>query len=311
MSLVQRHDPVALANPVMVVLLDGWVDAGRTFDRLGRTLLTGAPLLVADVDVDMLVDYRSRRPVMRVEDGVNTGLDWPRIELLATRDLNGRDVLVLQGVEPDRGWRTFAREVVDLAQDLAVRMVVTLGAYPAATPHTRAVQLSAMGTTPALIARIGRVEGRTESPAGAHAAIERECARRRIPSVGLWAPVPHYAASDSFPPAAIALLEGLAAIADRHFDVDALIGESVAVLERLDTSMARDHDRARMVGALELHADEVASVQLDRLPSGDQLFEQLRAMLDEGRRRRRARNRLREAGPAGTAVPSEPGSSGR
>lgn len=282
-SLVRRRSEHELDAPVLVVCLDGWVDAGRVLQRTTRALLSGPTVVIADVDVDMLVDYRSRRPVMQVEDGVNVGVAWPSIEVAATRDLSGRDVLVLHGIEPDRGWRTFASGVVDLAQECNVRMVVSMGAYPAATPHTREVRVSAIGTTPALIRKVGFLEGKLETPAGVQAAIERECANRMIPTVGLWAPVPHYSASEPFPPAAVALLESFARVCDCHFDLDPLITESAAVLERLDMMQAGDDERNRMVGNLESHADTVANVGLDveRLPTGDQLAQQLREFLDD------------------------------
>lgn len=285
MSLIRRHDvdvQLQLDAPVLLVCLDGWVDAGQVLERVRRAVLDGPCVLVADFDTDLIFDYRSRRPMMHVSDGVNTGVDWPVIELLAVHDLEGRDVLVLTGSEPDRGWRSFASDVLDLAQEFGVRMVITLGAYPAATPHTREVTLSAIGTTPALISEIGFLDGKIDTPAGVQAAIERACADRRIPSVGLWAPVPHYAGSDSFPPAAHALFLGLEGVADRRFDLDPIITESVAVLERLDAMLEHDEDRARIVGNLESHADIVANATPSDFPTGDELARQLEEFLDEG-----------------------------
>ena len=281
MTLLRRHAGFAVEHPVMLVLLEGWVDAGQVLERVTRAVTGGPSVVVAEFDVDLLVDYRARRPLMHVEDGINTGIDWPSIEVVATRDLDGRDVVIVHGVEPDRGWRRFASDLVDLAQELGTRMVVSLGAYPAATPHTRQVDVSGIGTTPALIHQVGYLEGRLDTPAGVQAAIERECADRRIPTVGLWAPVPHYSSTEPFPPAAVALLEALHRVADRRFDADALITEAAAVLERLDAMQAADDDRARLVGNLESHADTVANVKVDDLPTGDELAETLRAFLDD------------------------------
>jgi predicted ATP-grasp superfamily ATP-dependent carboligase len=282
-TLARRHDDVGAVSDasVLLVCLDGWVDAGQVLDRVRRAVLDGPSILVAEFDTDMIFDYRSRRPMMHVNDGVNTGVDWPSIEVRAVKDLDGGNVLVLAGSEPDRGWRTFASEVLDIAQDHGVRMVVSLGAYPASTPHTREVTLSAIGTTPALVGKVGFLDGKIDTPAGVQAAIERGCADRRIPSVGLWAPVPHYAASEAFPPAVYALLDGLARIADRRFDLDPLISESVAVLERLDATLRLDAERARIVGNLESHADTVASAQPSVVPTGDELARHFEEYLEE------------------------------
>lgn len=279
--LHERHEPIDLVNPVLLVLLDGWVDAGRVLDRTTEALLAGPSVLVASFDTDLLVDYRSRRPTMHVDDGVNTGIDWPRIDLLATRDLDNNDVLVLTGTEPDRCWRRFAADVLDLAQELGVRMLITLGAYPAATPHTRGVTLSAIGTTPALIEQVGYLEGRLDTTAGVQAAIERTAAERRIPSVGLWAPVPHYTAHEAFPAATLALLQGLEQVGDRRFITHALATEASAVLERLDVMQSGDEERRRMVDNLESHADTVANVRSGDIPKGDEFTELLQRLLDQ------------------------------
>ena len=275
------HADIELDSPVMLVCLDGWVDAGRVLSRTVRAILSGPSVVVASFDTDDLVDYRSRRPLMHVEDGMNAGVDWPTIELLASNDLDGRHVLVLTGTEPDRGWRAFAGAVVELAQSLGVRMLLTLGAYPAATPHTRDVTLSAIGTTPKLVQQVGFLEGKLDVPAGVQAGIERACAAAGIPSVGLWAPVPHYVASEAFPPAVVAILRGLEQVADRRFLTPTLQAEADAVVDRLDALQTVDEERQRLVGNLESHADTVANVHPSEIPSGDELAAEFRQFLED------------------------------
>ncbi len=277
---IRHASGIELQSPILLVCLDGWVDAGRVLERTVKAILDGPSVLVASFDADELVNYRSRRPVMHVESGINTGLDWPSIDVLASRDLDGRDVLVLAGLEPDRAWRRFSHAVVSLAQSLGVRMTLTLGAYPAATPHTRDVMLSAIGTTPKLVERVGYLEGKLDVPAGVHAALERACAEAGMPSVGLWAPVPHYAASEPFPAAVSALLRGLEQVADRRFRTDDVAAEAVAVNERLDALVSEDEDRARMVSNLESHADNVARAHATEMPTGDQLAAQFEQFLE-------------------------------
>lgn len=275
-----RHAHIELDAPVLIVCLDGWVDAGRVHERTLKAVLDRPSVLLGSFDVDELVNFRSRRPTMHVESGINTGIEWPAIELLACRDLDGRDVVVLAGVEPDRAWRGFAQSVVAFAQEIGVRMVLTLGAYPAATPHTRGVTLSAVGTTPKLVEQVGYLEGKLDVPAGVHAAIERSCASAGLPSVGLWAPVPHYAAAEAFPAAVAALLHGLDQVADRRFLTNAILAEADAVSTRLDAAVSSDEERARLVGNLESHADNVARTHPSEIPTGDQLAAQLEQFLE-------------------------------
>ena len=280
---VEKHRAarMRLDSPIMLVCLDGWVDAGGVLERTGRALLGGPSILLAEFDADELVNYRARRPIMHVDSGINTGVEWPKIEVVAVRDLDSRDVVVLTGSEPDRQWRRFSEAVVEMAQELGVRMVLSLGAYPAATPHTRDVSLSAVGTTPKLVEQVGFLEGKLDVPAGVHAAIERACAAAGIPSVGLWAPVPHYIATEAFPAAVVALLRGLEQVGDRRFLTPELESEADAVNDRLDALVVGDEDRARMVGNLESHADNVARSHPSEIPSGEELAEQLRRFLDD------------------------------
>lgn len=275
------HAQVELDAPVLLVCLEGWVDAGRVLDRTVQAIVGGPAVLLASFDTDALIDYRARRPIMHVEDGINTGVDWPAIEILACRDLDGRDVLVLAGLEPDRGWRGFAAAVARLAQGFKARMVLTLGAYPAATPHTRDVMLSAIGTTPKLVHQVGYLEGKLDVPAGVQAAIERASADAGIPSVGLWAPVPHYAAGEPFPPATVALLRGLEQVGDRRFLTDALRAEADAVTHRHDAIQRGDEERSRLVGNLESHADTVANAHPSDLPSADELAAEFSQYLED------------------------------
>src|SRR5699024_6442708 len=116
--------------------------------------------------------------------------------------------------EPDHAWRTFTEESVALFRELGVRMMVGLGAYPAAVPHTRPVTLSVTATTPELAAVTGLLRGTLEVPAGVQAALEARCGEEGIPAVGLWAQVPHYVSGEvtPYPAAALALLEKLQAV---------------------------------------------------------------------------------------------------
>jgi len=104
-----------LSRPVLVVSLEGWVDAGMGASSAIAELLTSSPTdLVATFDTELLIDQRARRPIARLEDGVTTRLTWPAIQVLAGKDRAGTDVLYLTGPEPDFRWPTFIGDVVEL-----------------------------------------------------------------------------------------------------------------------------------------------------------------------------------------------------
>ncbi|HTJ76810.1 MAG TPA: PAC2 family protein [Acidimicrobiales bacterium] len=245
-----------LDSPVLVMAPEGWIDAG-----LGGAGAVGALLnvmeteVVAAFDADRLLDHRARRPVSHIVDGVYTDLVWPKIDLLAGHDADGRGVLVLAGPEPDHEWAAFARAVAELAQMFGVRMVVGLGAFPAGVPHTRTARLAATASTAELANQVGVVSGTVEVPAGILAAIERELAPAGVPTVGIWARVPHYAASMPYPPASVQLLEGLTAIAGIRVEVPELVEAAEATRQHLDELTANSVQHMALVRQLEAQVD--------------------------------------------------------
>src|SRR5437870_833888 len=174
MATYELHSRPSLEDPVLLMSLDGWVDAGLGAATAAAALLSSIETeVVATFDTDGLLDHRARRPVVRIVDGVNTGLTWPGLQLRAGRDSGGRSVLLLFGPEPDHQWRAFCDDTVGLARDLGVRLVTGLGAFPAPVPHTRPCRLAATATTAELAAKVGYVPGTLDVPAGVQAALER------------------------------------------------------------------------------------------------------------------------------------------
>ena len=172
--LYELHDRPSLDEPVLVMVLEGWIDAGYAATTAAQTLLAGVDSYpVATFDTDALLDHRARRPIMHLVDGVNTGLSWPSLELRAGTDQEGNDLLLLLGAEPDHSWRAFTEATLELAQGFGARMVVGLGAYPATVPHTRPVSLSVTAASADLAAASGLLRGTLDVPAGVQAVLER------------------------------------------------------------------------------------------------------------------------------------------
>lgn len=274
-ELVERPD---LESPVLVLALDGWIDAGLGATNARAALLSTLDTnTIATFDSDELLDHRARRPTMHLADGVMTGLTWPPIELRAASDQAGNDVLLLVGAEPDHRWRAFSRSVIDLAMELGVRMVVGLGAYPAPVPHTRPARLASTASDPALAA-YAPVRATIDVPAGVQAAIERRAHELGLPAIGLWAQVPHYVAAMPYPAASAALIDGLEAVAGLTLDASPLRDEAAATRQRLDSLVADNEEHVQMVHQLEGSYDAEAGVApahglglAGPLPSGDEL----------------------------------------
>lgn len=276
----RAHRP--LDRPVLVVALEGWIDAGMAASGAASTLLSELDTeTVATFDADELLDHRARRPVLHLVAGVSEGMSWPSIEVLAAQDLDGRDLLILAGPEPDHSWRAFGHAVVGLASDLGCEMVVGLGAYPATVPHTRPIRLSITAGTEELASRWPYLRGSLDVPAGAQAVVERFAADRGMDSLTLWAQIPHYASGGPYPAGSVALLENLETVTGLRLPRGELVEEAVDTDERLDAAIARNDEHTAMLRALEADADDAPSE--GEIPSGDELAAELERFLrDQG-----------------------------
>ena len=280
-ELVSEPDGVF---PVLVLGMEGWVDAGfAAAGAIGTLLSTLDTDLVADFNIDELLDLRSRRPMSRIVEGVNEELEWPSIELRAGRDARDRLFLVLTGPEPDLRWRAFADSVIELAEDFGVTRLVGLGAFPAPAAHTRPMRLAASATTTELANQDGFINATVEVPAGIHAALERAAADSGLEAIGLWARVPHYVSNMPYPLASVALLEALERIGGVDVPHDELAEAGTQTLDKLNELIANSDEHAALVSQLEQQADaEDARIAFaSELPSGDELADELERFLRE------------------------------
>jgi hypothetical protein len=274
-----------LSRPVLVVALEGWVDAGMGASAaVGELLTNSTTTVVASFDTEVLIDQRARRPIARLEDGVTTELTWPAIKVVAGKDRVGADILYLTGPEPDFRWPTFIDAVVGLVQDLKVSTVVGLGAFPAPTPHTRAVRLAS--TVPPqsvdLAGRVGTVHGTLEVPAGVQAALEVSLGNAGVPVIGLWARVPHYVSAMPYPEASAALIEGLCAVTGTVLDTSSLRSAAEVSRRQVDELIGANPEHLEMVRRLEaaLDSEEITPSGLDvEVPSGDEIAAELEQFL--------------------------------
>jgi PAC2 family protein len=285
--LYELIDRPELDNPVLILALEGWIDAGLAAASAAEVLLDGLDTVtVARFDTDELLDYRARRPTVHMVDGVQRGLSWPSLELRAATDLDGKEMLLLVGSEPDRAWHRFVDEVVDLALDFDVRLCVGLGAYPAPAPHTRSSRMACSASTPSL-AGPAYLRATLDFPGGTQAAVEQGCHARGIPSMGLWAQVPHYAAGMPYPGASMGLIEGLAQLAELSLPFGDLPTQTDATRSRLDELIAQNPEHEAMVHQLEAAYERLEVGPLDAaplseeadLPTGDELAAELERFL--------------------------------
>ena len=281
------HEPLPpLTDPILVVMLTGWIDASTAAANAMATLHQECSTRVlATFDPDAFIDYRARRPTMELRDGVNTRLVWSEIELAVGRDLDGRDILTLSGPEPDSQWRRFASSVASLAGQLGVTSMVALGAYPFASPHTRPARLSCSSPSAEVVAGVPYLKNSVDVPAGMGAVLEHALTDVGIAAMGLWVQVPHYVSTMAHPEASVALIEGLQQVAGIRVDATNLRQEATRQRTRLDDLVAGNDEHGAMVRQLEevydTSAQQTLSLGNAQIPSGEELAAELERFLRE------------------------------
>lgn len=271
-SLYSLDDPGDLVAPTLVAAFDGWVDAGRAATTaLGH--LADDAAIVATFDADRLFDYRARRPPLEIVDGRPTELSWHELVLRRTR-LAERDVLILVGPEPDYRWRAFSAAVVELTRILGVAEWISLGAIPAAVPHTRPVPILGTEGSPGLLRGgvIAGPAGTLRVPSALVSALELEVSGTGISALGYFAQVPHYV-SGPYATAALELLRALGNHVGSMIPAHELEEEARELRSRLDAATSLDETTRTYVERLEAMYDE------QRLPSGHDLISDIERFL--------------------------------
>jgi proteasome assembly chaperone (PAC2) family protein len=264
-----------LRDPVLVVALSGWVDAGLAG--------AGAAAVLSDqlesaagfgrVDLTDLVDLQQTRPSVHLVDGATREIKWPAVDLVAGRA--GRDVVLCHGPEPSLRWRAFGEELMQMSQRLGVSMMVGLGGMPTLVSHRRPVSVLTTATSRSLAQEVGAWRADYTGPTGAQTALQVALGDAGIPGLGLWAQVPHYVSATPSPPAISALLSRVRELAGVETDLTALDSQVDEYLRRVEEGLSERPDVAEMVRNIE------ASEDSGEIPSGDELASEIERFLRE------------------------------
>jgi proteasome assembly chaperone (PAC2) family protein len=281
------YERPALERPVLIGAFGGWNDGGKAATLAAGYLarLWGADKF-ADIDPELFVDFQATRPQVSLDAGQTRRIDWPENTFYrASIPGANRDAVLLVGVEPNYRWRTFTELIAELATDLGVEMVVTLGALLADVPHTRPAPVTGAATDPKLVDELGLQLSRYEGPTGIVGVLLDACRRASIPSVSLWAAVPHYVSLAPSPRAARALCERLSGVLSTPIDVGELAEAETAYVEQVSEAVASDAETAAYVEELEQRADSLDWLEgTGGLPSGEALAAEIARFLRERER---------------------------
>jgi proteasome assembly chaperone (PAC2) family protein len=280
-SLHWEGDLPHLRSPVLVCAFRGWNDAAASASTaLGAIAASFDAELIASIDPEDYFDFQSTRPTITLDEGQTRRIEWPQNNLVAARVPNAdRDLILLDGTEPNLRWRTFSETVATAADALGVELVVTLGALIAEVAHTLPVPITGLASSQQLVEELELERSNYEGPTGIVGVVHDLCRAAGIDSASLWAAVPHYVAAVPNPKAALALLrrlEGLTGIAVEASDLEE---ETTDYEEQIGRAVAANPEIEELVSRIEAEQVDLLSAEGEELPSADTLAREFQRFL--------------------------------
>ena len=279
-----------LRGAVLLQQLDGFMDAGSAGKTLTEHLLkTLEHRVVARFDVDRLIDYRSRRPIMTFVTDHWADYESPELVVHLLQDANGTDFLLLTGLEPDHEWERFSLAVRQLVEKWELRMTVTYHGIPMGAPHTRPLGVTAHGTRTDLVAGHRPLFNRIQVPASASALLEYRLGEAGHDALGFAAHVPHYLANATYPTSALTLLNSVAQATQLSLPEDALREAARRTDAEITKQVEDSAEVAEVVRGLERQYDTFAEasgrdsllIDDEGIPTADELGSEFERFLAE------------------------------
>ena len=265
----------------MVCSFRGWNDAAAAASTaLGAVTASLDSEQIASIDPEDYFDFQSTRPTISLHEGSTRRIDWPENNLIAARVPGGdRDLVLLDGTEPNLRWRTFSETIATAADALGVDMVVTLGALIAEVSHTLPVPITALASDEDLVVELELERSNYEGPTGIVGVIHEHCRQVGIDSASLWAAVPHYVAAVPNPKAALALLRRLEGLTGIAVDASELEEETVDYEEQIGRAVAANPEIEELVARIEAEQVDLIEDETGDLPSADTIASEFQRFL--------------------------------
>jgi predicted ATP-grasp superfamily ATP-dependent carboligase len=263
-ALIWEGEPPALRSPMLVAAFRGWNDAaGAATAALEAVAASLDTEPIASIDPEEFVDFQATRPQITLTEGQTRHIEWPATTLFAARaPAAGRDLVLLEGIEPNLRWRTFAEGIVEVAERIGVELVITMGALIAEVAHSLPVPITGLASSEELVERLDLSRSSYEGPTGIVGVLHDACRRHDLDSASLWAAVPHYVAAVPNPKAALALLRRLEGLTGVAVDAAELEEDSERYEEQVGRAVAANPEIEELVQRIE-------EQQAERLEEGE------------------------------------------
>lgn len=247
-----------LRSPIMIFAFGGWNDAGEAATGAVSHLLNSwEHSLIGRFDPEEFYDFQVNRPMVFVDESKIRQITWPTTQVYGILTPQFEfDLVVVKGLEPSMRWKRFTSDLLDLADDLEVSMILTTGSLLADTPHSRPISVSGSGSHPEIAKRLGVEVSRYEGPTGILGILQEAAERRGIDAVSLWAAIPHYASAPPSPKATLALVNALEDFLNISIPLGNLADESKMWEAGIDEMAQEDSDLKEYIRQLEASKDE-------------------------------------------------------
>ncbi|HVY95547.1 MAG TPA: PAC2 family protein [Solirubrobacterales bacterium] len=280
-SLTWEGDLPRLRSPVMVCAFRGWNDAAASASTALSAVATALDAeVIARIDPEDYFDFQSTRPTITMQEGHTRRIEWPENNLIAARvPTADRDLVLLDGTEPNLRWRTFSETVTTAADALGVELVISLGALIAEVSHTLPVPITGLASNEELVTELELERSNYEGPTGIVGVIHDLCRRGGIDSASLWAAVPHYVAAVPNPKAALALLRRLEGLTGIAVEASELEEEAADYEEQIGRAVAANPEIEELVQRIEAEQVDLLSDETGDLPSADTIASEFQRFL--------------------------------
>ncbi|HKF79560.1 MAG TPA: PAC2 family protein [Thermoleophilaceae bacterium] len=276
-----------LRAPVMVCAFKGWNDAGEAATA-ALSFIRGQFECseVARIAPEEFFDFTAVRPTVRLTEGRTRTIEWPTTSISAAEVPGAEgDLVMLQGVEPSLRWGRFTEAIVDVANELGARMVITLGALLADVPHSRPVTVTGIASDESLVEKLGFERTSYEGPTGIVGVLHHTLAKAGMSSASFWASVPHYVAAAPNPKVALALLRAFEGTAGVAVEASEMEEAAQSYEQQVSAAVASDPEVKAFVERLENAMDEVQSESSseEQIPSADTIARDFQRFLRQRR----------------------------
>ena len=270
-DLYDIHSAEPVRNPALILALSGWVDAGSSGTAAAKFLAGDAEEIVT-FNGDAIYDYRANRPTISFRSGKMTEIEWPTLTI-HRRQFSDRDLLVMVGSEPDFQWRALADAVADVMEQFGVDLIVTIGAIPAAVPHTYPPPVMMTASSDALVGGDDvALDDDLDVPGAAVNVIADAAVQRGMGTLGYWAQIPHYV-NEEYHAGSLALLQRIALRLDLDLDLSEVVAARNEQSDKINEAVADRPESQAHIEKLELLAEE------GRLATGDELAAEIESFL--------------------------------